>query len=278
MPSRDEIIEFCQKYSAECHKEAGEVGISFVSIQKIGFNPVAATYDQLRGACVGLTYTLLFKGMNEFVMPDHRLLWDSVGKRLLGPPSIYFAEKEGTKFPEDLMPFRDLFLTAIKTSTREWVLCQARPISEWKWPPQESGLALFAVSPAYYLVYPLLEGTLKFLLSDHLKLNGLVLKEFNTGDGTKYKEGKRCSRVEHMLDLVMQMSSHKDLAEDLQLIFKHIEFLYPGRTAPEVISQEWRNPAMHGQSNVPTAAGTVLNMVLLVAMEKVKGELTGSGT
>ena len=279
MPSRVEIIEFCQKYSASCHHADGRVVITPVSLEQTGFNPVEATYEQLRGACVGLTYTLVFKGMNVFVSKDHVLFWDSVGKRLLDRPSLYFGEKRGIPLSYHLRSFQSLFITVIKTMTGEWALYQCRPLSRWGWPDQQVGYpASFGADPSHYLVYPLLEGTLKFLLSDHFTLDGRVVQEFKSKDGRQYKKGQYCSRVDHMLDLVMQTSSYSDLAQDLKLILDHIEFLYPGTTATSVISQEWRNPAMHGESNVPTAAGVVLNIALLFAMEKVKEHLAGSTT
>jgi hypothetical protein len=181
--------------------------------------------------------------------------------------------------PQNLLAFQSLFLTVIKTMTGEWALYQRQYLSAWIWPPQKVGQpAAFAADPPGYLAYPLLEGTLKFLLSDHLKMNGEVVQRFQCSEGRQYEKGQLCSRVDDMLDLVMQTSSYKDLAEDLQLIFNHIEFLYPGKAATSVISQDWRNPAMHGESNVPTAAGVVLNIALLVAMEKTKEHLAGNGT
>jgi hypothetical protein len=274
MLSRLEIVEFCRKYSSAAHANSGSISISPMSLADIGFNPSHATYDQLRGACVGLSYTLLFKGMNEFISNDHRLLWDSVGKRLL-EGSLYFGKQEGVPFPRHLYTFQSLFITVIKTMTREWALYQCKPISAWSWPAQDVGRpAAYAADPGAYLVYPLLEGTLKYLQPEHLKLDGEVVQTFRCSRGREYKKGHICSRVEDMLDLVMQTTSLKDLAEDLQLVFNHIEFLYPGKSATSVISHDWRNPAMHGESNVSTAAGVVLNIALLVAMEKVKERLS----
>ena len=67
----------------------------------------------------------------------------------------------------------------------------------------------------------------------------------------------------------MKQPAFAELTHDLQKIFKHIESLYPGRDAIDVISKEWRNPAAHGQQIVPTAHGVVLNIIILLALSHI---------
>ncbi len=272
----DSIIDFCRSLSQEAHANAGGVRISLHSLKRKGYDIRSFTYDELRAACVGLTYSMLFRGMNMVVTEDHKILWDTIGRHLLDPPSLYFKESHNAPFPTEYRAFRELFVTTIKTSTGEWALFQKHRNPNWNWfqmPAEYSWVD--SLNPATYLVYPLLEAVLKETLSLFIERNGIVKKKFTVQKRSYNSKGKtRCSSVDHMLDLLRQQQNLSDLNKDLSLVYEHIAFLYPGHINPtSVISQEWRNPAMHGEDNAPTAFGVVLNIALLIAMDYVKDEL-----
>ena len=206
------------------------------------------------------------------VSQEHVVLWDTIGRYLLEPPSLYFSEKRDKPFPLDDVPLRNLFVTTIKTGMREWELRQGRPISTWSWFQMPVGSPVICAEPVAYLVYPLLEAVLKRRLSDHLSREGIVTKAFSVPK-RRYAVGNRCSKLDHMLALLGQNESSSILGGDLKQVLDHISFLYPGSEPLSVIAHEWRNPAMHGQHAVSTAYGIVLNIVLLVAMADVKDEL-----
>jgi hypothetical protein len=275
MESRyDQIINFCRKVSSDAHADPNVVKVSISSLAGLGYDIRTFSYEELRAACVGLTYTLLYKGMNMIIGEDHRLLWDTIGKYLLEPPSLYFGETDNNPFPIDYNQFRQLFVAVIKIATGEWELCQLRPISIWIWPQMPQGLPVDA-NIVSYLVYPLLEAVLKETLSSYISRNGEVIQYFQVSDGREYSptgRSKWCSKVNHMLDLLDQQTSLVDLRIDLKLIYDHIVFLY-GRDARFVIANDWRNPAIHGENNIPTAYGVLLNIILLIAMDHVKDGL-----
>jgi hypothetical protein len=135
------------------------------------------------------------------------------------------------------------------------------------------GLVVHGANPSSYLVYPLLEAVLKQTLFAFLERNGSVKISFSVSSGRTYRTRNFCSRVDHMLDLLGQQTHLSDLNHDLGLIYDHIAFLYTGRDPVSVIAEEWRNPAIHGEDNVPTSYGIILNILLLVAMDYVKDEL-----
>jgi len=270
------IIDFCRSLSQEAHADPGGVRISLDSLTRKGFDIRGFTYDELRAACVGLTYLLLYRGMNMVVTEDHAILWDTIGRELLDPPSLYFRESHNAPFPAEYHAFRELFVTTIKTSTGEWNLFQKHTISKWKWFQMPAEYPeVHVMNPAAYLVYPLLEAVLKETLSSFIERNGIVRARFTVPGRTYNSDGRtRCNRVDdHMLVLLGQQSHLADLNNDLSLIYAHIAFLYPGRDPISVISQEWRNPAMHGEDNISTAFGVVLNIALFIAMDYVKDEL-----
>jgi hypothetical protein len=267
----DEIIHFGKRVCNIAHSSSKQAVVSLRSLEEIGISITDLNPTDLRAACVALSFTLLYRGMNAVVMKDHVLLWDFTGKFLLEPPSRYFDESFDEPFPTKLHPLRGLFVSVIKSATREWELTQQEPISRWRYFQSPLGYPVaLHTNPASYMVYPLLEAVTKRYLSGVLELNGYVKCEFCVKYGNKkikYRPGRTCSSVSDMLALLQDRAS-SDLQRELQEIYDHIAFVTGSKRHPlDIISREWRNPSLHGEDHVPTAYGVLLNIVLLIALD-----------
>jgi len=124
-----------------------------------------------------------------------------------------------------------------------------------------------------YLVYPLLEAVLKRELSEFFYPSGRVAKPFPglwpNGNPRRYKVDQHCSDVANILRLYMTQPEFAELSCDLQKILDHIESIYPDTNAFDVISTDWRNPAIHSANPVNTAPGVVLNIIILLALSHI---------
>jgi len=283
----EEILDFCRNVAENAHNADGSMSINpkKASLINAGYDIQSFSYDEFRAACVGLTYTSVYARMNAVVGVDHMALWDTLGRYLLEPKSLYFNRHPDQGIPQEITSefsaFLNLFVTTIKTATHEWMLFQQEPISDWRWYKNPPGTPVGRLQPASYLVYPLLEAVLKQSLSHYLDRDGTVTADFqigNTtyspGDGSRNKSTlNRCSRVSHMLRLLDQQNDRPNLNHDLLLIYEHISSLYDGDYATNIIANEWRNPAIHGEDHIPTAYGVLLNIVLLIAMDDTEEKL-----
>jgi hypothetical protein len=279
----EDILDFCRNVTEEAQNADGSVSINprKASLINAGYNIQSFSYDEFRAACVGLSYTSVYRGMNMILGNDHRILWDTVGRHLLEPSSLYFNEDPNQGIPkeitEEYRAFRSLFVATIKTTTHEWMLFQQHPLSDWSGVQRPPGAPIARFQPAGYLVYPLLEAVLKESLSDYLDRDGTVTEEFQIGRKRPYSPGdegrNRCSSVSDMLRLLDQQDDRPNLNHDLRLIYEHISSLYDGDYATNVIANKWRNPAIHGENHIPTAYGVLLNIVLLIAMDDTEERL-----
>ncbi|GAC37144.1 hypothetical protein [Paraglaciecola psychrophila] len=264
MSEYEKIIERYRKHSKEAHGDDGSVRISgFPKFSEFGINFSRISQEQARALLVASSFSLAYSGMNVFITEDQVRLWDAVGKHLLDPPSLYFNETNDKPFPWELSYLRTLFVTTIKTETGEWSLVQKSKLSEWNWfnATPEHPFPSHSTKPAEYFVFPLFEAVLKNFLSEYIDFSGVVKKEFRN-----YKVGQRCSNIGHLLTLMLNRSNHPSLISDSKIILELIQFIYPNRDAAEVIANEWRNPALHGDQNVSTSSGLILNLTLLVAV------------
>ncbi len=270
MSEYENIINEFRKHSRKAHCDDGSVRVSNLpkfSDFDINFNRISQ--EQARALLVASSFSLAYSGMNVFITEDQVRLWDALGKHLLDPPSLYFNENIGEPFPWDLSYLRTLFVTTIKTETGEWALVQKSILSEWNWfnATPEHPFPSHTTKPSEYFVFPLFEAVLKKFLSEYIDFSGIVRKEFRN-----YSIGQRCSNIGHLFTLLLNRSNHPSLISDATIISELIEFIYPDRDAAEVIANEWRNPALHGDKNVSTSSGLILNLTLLVAVNSCTEE------
>jgi hypothetical protein len=275
MATYKKIIEYCIHHSDKTSHEDGSIVLSdSTNIDSLGINFARLTREEARGLAVGLSYTLIQGKMNMMVTSDQVKFWDSVGKHLLEPPSLYFGESFNSgPLLSELSHLRKLLITVIKTETREWQIFEDHKISGWSWPTCVPGYPADTVRPGEYFVYPLLEAILNRTLSDYVESDGIVIKEFtidfSNGKSKTYGVNDTVSNMSHLFLLLFQSGYRQELTNDLKLLFGKIETIYEGSSALDVIYKVWRNSALHGEEHTSTASGIVLNIVLLFAIASV---------
>ncbi|HHY0435732.1 TPA: hypothetical protein ACVU31_002522 [Vibrio parahaemolyticus] len=277
MATYDEIIDYCYKYRESCKRPDGSMSFEgFIDIESLGINFSRLSREEARGLAVGLSYTLICGNMSSVRMTDHTRYWDAVGKHLLDSPSLYFGEssQDLSSMSYELYYLKKLFITVIKTETSEWEMYQSQVITRWNCPSSNQGDRVYnAVNPGEYFVYPLLEAIIKRLLIDYVGPDGVVRQNFEimfkNRKSKAYKKGDIVSQISHLLILLTQKSEDKTLIEELHQIFSIIEDVYSGKSAIEVISDKWRNSALHGERHTPTASGVVLNLILLLSISSI---------
>ncbi|MFH4603892.1 hypothetical protein [Vibrio diabolicus] len=275
MKSYDEIVTTCKTHWQDCHEgEAVKVkNMAMLSSFDIG-DIYKLSQEQARALLVGSSYLLAYRGMNVVITEDQVKLWDAIGKHLLDPPSLYF--KETFDKPFEMTYFRNLFVTTIKTETGAWQLAQTNQLPKWKWfdATSEYPFSVRATRPGEYFVFPLFEAVLKKALSDYIDMSGKVIKEFRhyvPGDNSRSKS--HCSNIGHLVTCLVNRSENETLKKDLTSILELIECLYPDReNASDVIANDWRNPALHGDENVSTSSVVILNLALLIAVHSCTEE------
>jgi hypothetical protein len=272
MPSYDQIVGHCSGlYRVSEDGRSGSVDL-LPPLENIGLKFSRLRRDQVRGLAVGLSRALVHPGMNAVITADHLKFWDAIGKHLLDAPSLYFHERDdnSVELLLEIESLRDLFTTVVKIESGSWAVLPHNPISKWRWPVDIIGYPASRSRTSEYLVYPLLEAVLKRELPEYFSRSGEVIKEFERrGRTDPYKVGKWCSSIADLLILYMNQAVFAELRQDLEMIFEHIEKLYPEENAINVIAGEWRNPAAHGQNIVTTAHGVVLNIVILLALSHI---------
>lgn len=138
-----------------------------------------------------------------------------------------------------------------------------------------------------YLVFPLLEATIKRACSDYIDLSGNVLREFTVIDedrketyygprGSSNPNGNRrkrkCSSLEDLMRLHYQIAD-ADLKAYLDPLYEHLKnvFTIPDETPSAYATiYEWRCSSLHGGQGYSLVANTLLNLSMLIALWPVK--------
>lgn len=231
-------------------------------------------YDALCAAIIGTSKILLRPNYNATVEQDHFVLWSWCAELLLNP----FANV----YPLNATEIRSLFEIVLHTAL---VHCK-KPSSaknseehkaEWteetknhrvlphniKILQQNSHLILS------YLIFPLLEATLKKVCAEHVAIDGEIKNSFSVFD-EKYTpkgiKGKhRCNNIAHLLELHHIYVAKPNSVILLNKFKNQISLIDPSVDAYLKIYQ-WRNNSLHGTTNHTTVGWVILNLVLLISL------------
>lgn len=267
MANYKEVIDYCYAFNTK-----GTVSPQKFDLSSINVDIFKLSKEEARGLAVGLSH-IQIQGRGLLIIPAHCKYWSSIGKHLIAPPSLYLGETQsdlGMKHPLE-EHIRNLFVTVVKYSTSEWKTKLVDSLIDWTWPDNYIQTATYGINPAEYLVYPLLDATLKKKLYNFMNLNGKITKEITALniDGTKkrtYKEGQTISSIYDLFLILIKECDGDELIQDLNEIFKDIESAYKVDSAIKVISSDWRNSSLHGDRHIASACYTVLNIILLIAI------------
>lgn len=276
MISEERILDLCDSWCSAAQTPEGGISIGHQSEQyrllNNGIHFHELEFKSLKAALLGLSKVLLLPGLNTVVDQDHFSLWSWCAELIL--------HRDSNIFDDDEFELRKLFETCVRASLANCV----KPVTsreEWqqqvdrdkllphnaKYFVQESSLTLA------YLAFPLLEGACKKLCSDYISMDGNVLQSFevpNRKDGVKKYDPnvwnrKQCSSLRDLLFLTSRLYS----TIELENVKQHIKELEGGSDAFDTI-YKWRNQSLHGTTSFQTIGGTLLNLVLLLLINKLE--------
>ena len=274
------IKRLCESWINSAYQTDGSIGIG-VNTEKcrlltnnIVFHEL--TYEETQAACVGLTHVLLLKGMNTIIDRDHLVFWSWMGELFSSRETGYFGTEE--------FQIQKLFEVVIRASLagiqppvrnqEEWeVQNQIRELTEFNTLQLVTNSSLVQA----YLVFPLLEAVIKKACREYIDYSGKVITDFTVSkkDGTIQNygcsgQGKRfCSSLRDLLFLLYYNVADVDLKEQITLVRQHI-FELDNQEDPFDLIYRWRNSSLHGETSYPTIGGTLLNLVILIALAEIK--------
>lgn len=227
------------------------------------------TREVARASAVGLSISNLWGPTGSMVTPTHVEYWIAMGNHLLAPPGLYFSGYRG-KGGFETMTLMKLFPLVLGLMSRKIRLRSATHSLSWI----DVALHKALPGPEVYLIYPLLDSLVRRALPRYFNLDGSIKEDFSVGhpeSGKRNKytvKGKFCSSLWALLTLYLEYSPDEEIVSDIKKIFDHIEEIHPGRKAAMVISNDWRNRALHGV-DTDNATGVLLNLTLLIAMTDI---------
>lgn len=229
-------------------------------------------HEVLCAALIGLSKVLLRPGLSTVVDHDHYALWSWCGEILLGIRSTLFSQQQ--------YEIKSLYETTIHAALAN---CRKPPSTRDEWSEQnrilelqphhakqllqQSGLVLT------YLGFPLLEAVLKRSCATYVAFDGKVLSPFevpNKWGGTrKYKLNGQCSSLRDLLflhSIVVASPELKALIDRFRIHLNSLDVIQD----PFDLLFSWRNQSLHGEANLQTIGGTVLNFSLLISLFEIK--------
>lgn len=280
MISPEKIKELCDSWCNSAQQPGGRIAIDGQSEQyrllRNGLQFHELGFDQLVASISGLTKVLLLPGLNAIVDQDHFGLWSWCSEVILYRETHFFSDQE--------YELRKLFELCIRSSL---VHCRKPPVSKEEWQQQvqidqqlthnsryflqESSLTLA------YLVFPLLEAISKKVCSSYVSMDGIVTAKFNipnkVGGEREYDPNgrwnqKQCSSIRDLLFLLYIKVSNSKLRKSLDEFRNHIATLDNSEDPFDVV-YKWRNQSLHGSTSFQTIGGTLLNLILLIAIHKI---------
>jgi hypothetical protein len=202
------------------------------------------------------------------VSPDHREYWKWTFWILKD------INEEESVFPEELVEnletlFRLSACTPIPSLTRE-----GGPHPKhvgWNRRGHESHALYRSKHIAAYLSFPLLEGTIKSVCSNDIKMDGTV----KSGKQIKKFDGSCTSRVCYRLcDLLTHLEEEyadaqfENRLREMRIKIGQFHHHNPNKTYNLI--DDWRNASLHGQNAPDAEYGTILNLLCLIIWNEMK--------
>lgn len=280
MISPQKIKELCDNWCNAALQAGGGIAIGGQSEQyrllRNGLQFHELDFDQLVAAIDGLTKVLLLPGLNTIVDQDHFGLWSWCAEVILYRETNFFDHQE--------REIRNLFETCIRASL---VHCKEPVANHEEWQRQvdidqqiphnskqfiqESSLVLA------YLTFPLLEAMTKKICNNYVNMNGNVIKKFSVtnkfGGLREYDPNgkwnqKQCSSLRDLLSLLYNNISSNKLRKAIDEFRSHISTLDNSQDPFDIV-YDWRNQSLHGSTSFQTIGGTLLNLVILIAIHQL---------
>jgi hypothetical protein len=229
------------------------------------------SHEELQTTCVALTSTLMTPGMSTMICADHLWFWAWIGE-LLCTHYVRNDDEGEREITELLGVCVRVALADMSAGLLDWQTeQQLKHVLPTHW-LQLRGRSHVILT---YLAFPTLEGFLKLKCSTLVDLAGKVLKPFDVqgrdeGERRFYgttKGSRDCSNVRDLLFLVYQ-EARPALAGYLDRMRVQIERLVPAKHGFTTVF-DWRNSSLHGKTTMPTIGGTILNLAILIALDRM---------
>lgn len=267
--SRDRLIlDLCDSYRKSVISENGITIGSNNDKYRLRNNNICfhdLNYDEIRASCIGLTRTLLYKGLNAIVDYDHYFFWAWIGEVLLIQEAEYFTRND-----EEIS---NLFSAIIRLCLTG---CKAPVHSKVEWEKQREmtkyidsntkEVVLKQNLIVAYLSFPFLEATLKKYCCTYIDYSGKVKAPFKVGK-RQYNAGGICSSLHDLLVLCHEQVASLNLRKDLDIILNYFSEI--STEDPFKLIYQWRNASLHGSTNYSTIGGTVLNIAIIIALDSI---------
>lgn len=267
-----EILQLCDAWRGEYVQPDGS-GVENASTRALrlvanGIRFHELESDELEAACVGLTETMVPRGLGGYICPDHHQFWGWCAQLLLTAPIRRIVPTNGDLIHQLLETSACLIIGGdshclapleIKHS-KDFDWCLDRLIKK----------KLFVLK---FLAYPLLESLLKVHCCSFVRADGTVTTQFSirlrNGDPRTYKPGKRCSSLRDLFVLLAQTAAWPELSRPLQRLEDHFQRLDPTTRFVDLL-YKWRNATLHGTDEVTAVSGTVFNLCLLLCLQLIR--------
>lgn len=146
--------------------------------------------------------------------------------------------------------------------------------AEWTQEGHESYLVYRSKIIAAYLSFPILEGVLKSVCSDDIRMNGEIksgkrIKKFTGG-----YEHNVCYRLRDLLTHLEEEYADPPLRNELRDMRIAIgDFYHRNPNRVYELFDDWRNSSLHGQEAPDAEYGTILNLLCLIIWHEMSPHL-----
>ncbi|WP_223514335.1 hypothetical protein [Pseudomonas sp. GL-R-26] len=128
-----------------------------------------------------------------------------------------------------------------------------------------------------YLCFPLMEALSRTILSEYLRIDGTVIKDF-TVFGSEYGEKKRykyCSSLKDSLHFAIEQIKNPTLQEGLSDLITNLEKFSEADVTGYKYLYGLRNSALHAGKSPPTIGGYCFSISLLLALYVIEEKYDG---
>jgi hypothetical protein len=223
------------------------------------------TLAELCSVAVALNQMSLFPGQNAVIgTDDHAVFHAWCAQLLLGPVE---STHSGADYwaAGGLKPLEICFHAALAQGNagRYWEVLDPHAFEVLI---HSGGLLTFASFAG-------LEMLLRRSCSNYLAPDGLILQDFRvSGRAQPYvANGKsRCSNVGHELRLFYETVASRTLQVDMDAILQHISLVARSSDDGFDVLFYWRNSTMHGEVQMETVGGAILNLITLILLHNAE--------
>ncbi len=241
-------------------------------------------YEQLVASLLGLSKTLYHPTGSQMPSMEHRYFWAWCGELILSSKGRFLLRPKPIREAPEEDDYEALFSAVIhcalagsKFSPKTMMEARREDIIESLHPYHDRHLVRESMLLLSYMIFPLLDVTLKRLCSNFVDIGGNVVGDFEVPDRRhvstqKYgpKNGKnRCSSVRDLLYLFTRENKDTDLEVALEKFIDHVSVV-TGDPKPYDCIGNWRNISLHGQKMQLTIGGILLNLCLLLSLARLK--------